>query len=169
VKSRSTVSNLVQFTNGVIGKIEGGWQVDSVYTDVSKSFDRVFHGLLQFNLSILFGGLLLCWMGSYRTQRVKLKNYLSESIQCHFGIPQGNHLGPIFFILDINGASDLFENVSVLGYADNLKLFMTINASGTASCSRASFERSNKFDRNARKCKLIFFLRNMRPIQFVYI
>jgi hypothetical protein len=41
--------------------------------------------------------------------------YLSESIQCHSGVPQGNHLGPIFFILDINGALDIFENVSVLG------------------------------------------------------
>jgi hypothetical protein len=74
VKGRSTVSNLVQFTNSVIGEIEDGWQVDGVYTDFSKAFDRLLHGLLKFNLSILFGGLLLCWMGSYligRTQRVK--------------------------------------------------------------------------------------------------
>jgi hypothetical protein len=49
---RSTVSNLVQFTNGVIGGIEDGWQVDDVYTDFSKAFDRVLHGLLKFNLSI---------------------------------------------------------------------------------------------------------------------
>jgi hypothetical protein len=42
--------------------------------------------------------------------------------------------GSIFFILDINAALDIFENVSVLGYADDLKLFMTISASGIASC-----------------------------------
>jgi hypothetical protein len=74
VKGRSTVSNLVQFTNGVIGEIGDEWQVDGVYTDFSKAFDRVLHGLLKFNLSILFGGSLLCWMGSNligRTQRVK--------------------------------------------------------------------------------------------------
>jgi hypothetical protein len=65
----------------------------------------VLHGLLKFNLSVLFGGSLLCLMGSYmtyRTQRVKLEDYLSESIQCHSGVPQESHLGPIFFILDIN-------------------------------------------------------------------
>jgi hypothetical protein len=39
VKGRSTVSNLVQFTNGIIGEIEDGWQVDGVYTDFSKAFD----------------------------------------------------------------------------------------------------------------------------------
>jgi hypothetical protein len=79
-----------------------------VYTDFSKAFEKVLHGLLKFNLSILFGGSLLCSMGSYltvRTQRVKLEEYLSESIQCHSGgVPQGSHLGAIFFILDINGA-----------------------------------------------------------------
>jgi hypothetical protein len=64
-------------------------------------------------------------MGSYLTGRtllVKLEDYLSESIQFHAEVLQGNHLGPIFFILDINGALDIFENVSVLGYADDLKL-----------------------------------------------
>jgi hypothetical protein len=54
VKGRSTVSNLVQYTNGVIGEIEDGWQVDGVYTD------KVLHGLLKFHFSILFCGLLLC-------------------------------------------------------------------------------------------------------------
>jgi hypothetical protein len=99
-----------------------------VYTDFSKDFDKVLHSLLKFNLSILFGGSLLCWMGSYltgRTQRVKLEDYWSDSIQCLSGVPQASDLGPIFFILDINGALDIFKNVSVLGYANDLKLFMT--------------------------------------------
>jgi hypothetical protein len=103
-------------------------------TDFSKVFDRVLHGLMKFNLSILFGEALLCWMWSYltgRTQRVKLEDYFSESIQCHSEVPQGSQFGPIFFILYINGALDLFENVSVLmGYADELKLFMTIKCIG---------------------------------------
>jgi hypothetical protein len=84
------------------------------------------HTLLKFNFSILFGGSLLCWMGSYltrRTQLVELEDYLSESIQYHSGVPQGIHLGTILFI---NGALDLFENMSVLRYADDLKNFMTI-------------------------------------------
>jgi hypothetical protein len=67
LSGRSTVSNLVQFTNGVIGEIEDGLQVDGVYTDFSKDFDRVLHGLLKFNFSILFDRSLLCWMGSHLT------------------------------------------------------------------------------------------------------
>jgi hypothetical protein len=130
--------------DGVIGEIKDGWQVDCVCTDFSKAFDRVLHGLLKFSLSILFGGSLLCWMGSYltgRTQRVRLKDYLSESIQCHSGVLQGSHLGPIFFILDINGAFDLFENVSLLGYADDLKLFMTIKCIGDCQLFERGLDR----------------------------
>jgi hypothetical protein len=63
VKGRSTVSNLVQLTNGVIGEIEDGWQVDDVYTDFLKAFNRALHGLFKINLSILFAGSLLCWDG----------------------------------------------------------------------------------------------------------
>jgi hypothetical protein len=148
-----------------------------VYTDFSKAFDRVLHGLLKSNLLILFGGSLLCWMGSYltgRTQLVKLEDYWSESIQCHSGISRGSHLGPIFFILDINAAFDIFENVSVLGYADDLKLFMTIKCVGDCQLFQRDLDRlgewcrSKKFDLNAGKCKSIFLRRNMRLIEFVY-
>jgi hypothetical protein len=41
----STVTNLVEFSNFV-----NGHQVDEVYTDFSKAFDQVNHGLLSFNL-----------------------------------------------------------------------------------------------------------------------
>jgi hypothetical protein len=147
-----------------------------VYTEFSMAFDRVFHGLLKFNLSILFAGSLLCWMESYltgRTQRVKLEDYFSESIQNHSGVPQGSHLGPIFFILNINGALEIFENVSVLGYTDDLKLFMTIKYIGDCQVFKKDLDRldewcpSNKFYLNAGKCKSISFRSNMRPIEFV--
>jgi hypothetical protein len=75
VKGLSIVSHLVQFTNGVIGKIKAGWQVDGVYTEFSKAFDRVLHGLLKFNLSILCGSSLLCWMRSYLTGQADMSNW----------------------------------------------------------------------------------------------
>jgi hypothetical protein len=97
VKGRSTVTNLMQFSNVVIGEMKEGRQVNAVNTDFSKAFDRVNHGLLLSNLSVKFRGSLLCWMGSYltyRTQQVKLDDFLSETIHCHSGVPQGSHLGP---------------------------------------------------------------------------
>jgi hypothetical protein len=40
-------------------------------------------------------------MGSYltgRTQRVRVGDYLSKTIYCNSGVPQGSHLGPLFFL-----------------------------------------------------------------------
>jgi hypothetical protein len=70
---------------------------------------------------------MIFWMSSYvtgRTLRVRAGDYLSETIYCHSGVPQGSHLGPLFYIADINDVLDIFENVRVLAYADDLKLYM---------------------------------------------
>jgi hypothetical protein len=70
-------------------------------------------------------------MGSYltgRTQRVLVGDYLSETIYCHSGVPQVSHLGPLFFIADINETLDIFDNVRVPAYADDLKLYMRVSS-----------------------------------------
>jgi hypothetical protein len=72
------------------------------------------------------------------------------------------------------GALDLFENESVLGYADDLKLFMKLKCIGDCQLFQRDLDRlgewcrSNKFGLNADKCKSISFRRDMRPIEFVY-
>jgi hypothetical protein len=63
-----------------------------------------------------------------RTQCVWVGDFFSETIYCHSGVPQGSHLGPLFFIADINDVLGIFENVRVLAYADDLKLFMRVNS-----------------------------------------
>jgi hypothetical protein len=70
-------------------------------------------------------------MGSYltgRAQRVRVGvgDYLSEMIYCHSGVPQRSHLGPLT-LADINDVLDIFENVRVFAYADDLKLYMRIS------------------------------------------
>jgi Reverse transcriptase (RNA-dependent DNA polymerase) len=177
VSGRSTVTSLVQFSNYVINEMEDGLQVDSVYTDFSKAFDRVNHGLLLVNLKKKFRPPMLCWMSSYlfgRTQCVKLDDYLSGTIYCHSGVPQGSHLGPLFFILDINDVLEIFEHVNVLAYADDLKLFMTVKC--IEDCERFQHDLDllhswclvNKFDLNADKCKSVSFGRGSKPVVFQY-
>jgi hypothetical protein len=60
-----------------------------------------------------------------RVQRAKLDDFLSETVYCHSGVRQASHLGPLFFI---DKVLRIFEHISALGYADDLKLFMTINS-----------------------------------------
>jgi Reverse transcriptase (RNA-dependent DNA polymerase) len=179
VKGRSAVTNLTQFSNFVINELEDGRQVVGVYTDFSKAFDRVNHGLLKINLSRKFRPPALCWMSSYatgRTQRVKLKDYLSDEIHCHSGVPQGSHLGPLFFIIDINDVFQIFNDsrVQAFGYADDLKIFMTIKSLNDCLILQRNLDNLmnwcvvNKFDLNASKCKTITFGRGANTIDFQY-
>jgi hypothetical protein len=46
MKNRSTITNLVEYASFVLNSIEDGNQVDFIYTDFSKAFDRVRHQLL---------------------------------------------------------------------------------------------------------------------------
>jgi hypothetical protein len=52
-------------------------------------------------------------------------------------MPQGNHFGPLFFIADINDVLDIFENVRVLAYADDLKLYIRVSVSTDDCCVSA--------------------------------
>jgi hypothetical protein len=98
MKGRSTVTNLVEFSNFVIDKIENGHQVD---TDFSKAFDQTNQGLLCFDLMRIFSGMMLAWFWFYltgRTQRVRLDDFLSDVNYCHPGVPQGT-LGLCFSLI----------------------------------------------------------------------
>jgi hypothetical protein len=52
---------------------------------------------------------------------------------------------PIFFILYINGVLYLFENFSVLGYADDLKLFITIKCIGDCQLFQKDLDRLSEW------------------------
>jgi hypothetical protein len=125
------VDVLVEFSNFALSETEDGLLVDWVYTDFAKAFERVNHVLLLGTLTRKFRRAMTFWMGAYltgRTQCVRVGDYLSETIYCHSGVPQGSHLGPEFFIANINDVLDIFENVRVLAYANDLKLYMRVSS-----------------------------------------
>lgn len=76
LKGKSTATNLVSFTDYVISSIQQGHQVDCIYTDFSKCFDRINHDLLIAKLrAIGVGGSLLQWFSNFhrnRKQKVKI-------------------------------------------------------------------------------------------------
>lgn len=130
VGGRSTLSNLALFKTTVADVIDRGSQLDVIYTDFSKAFDRVDHRVILHKLKF-FGidGALLSWVGSYlsnRDQYVQIENCKSESIITPSGVPQGSHLGPLLFIVFINDLPSNVEMSSILMYADDAKIFKEI-------------------------------------------
>jgi hypothetical protein len=74
----------------VLNSIEKGWQVDSVYTDFSKAFDRLRHQLLLEEMSVGIEPAPCLWLRSYLTgsiQRIKIGGSVFKDIKVtHRGV-----------------------------------------------------------------------------------
>ena len=94
------------------------------YVDFSKAFDSIHHSLLVSKLEKLgLDGMLLKWIASYlqnRKQSVLLNSVKTESKEVLFGVPQGSILGPLLFILYVNGVTSTTKNTDMLLYADDI-------------------------------------------------
>lgn len=143
--------------------------MDAVYTDFAKAFDKVDHCILINKLRAAgIGGPLLKWIASYlsnRTQLVKIINGASFTFKQTSGVPQGSHLGPLFFILFINDLIPLIKHSECLLYADDAKIFKAINCQNDVAELQEDLDSiflwsvRNKLPLNLDKCKVIHFSR----------
>ena len=129
-KKKSTSTNLVQFWEKVTDISDSQCDVSIIYTDFMKAFDSVPHDLLLLKLE-QYGitGRNLDWFRSYlneRTQKVIVKDQLSEAINVESGIPQGGVLSGTLFALYINDVVTCFKKCEVSLYADDAKIFYAI-------------------------------------------
>lgn len=178
VSGKSAESNLVEFLDGVLSGMEDGYQVDAIYTDYSKAFDKVSHSLLLGKLaSAGIQGDLLRWVASYlrdRCQAVAIKGFCSSFIPITSGVPQGSHLGPLFFNIFINDIASRFHSSSCLLYADDNKIFKVIKC--VEDCRELQEDLSrlyqycqiNCLHLNIKKCNVITFSRKRHVIRFSY-
>jgi hypothetical protein len=168
IKNKSTITNLTCYSNILRQSIvvKNG-QVDSIYTDFKKAFDRVDHSLLIFKLEKMgIRGNILKWIESYLTNRkqiVRFQNEFSIPINVTSGVPQGSHIGPVLFNLFINDLSNLFNDCNFLFYADDLKLYKNIKSHNDRDVLQANLNvlndwcSNNGMELNIKKCNVITF------------
>lgn len=176
---RSVNTNLLSLVDYISKSLDRGFQVDVLYFDFCKAFDKVDNDILLQKLRCIgFTPNLLAFFADYlrdRQQFVKYGIYVSEPYFTPSGVSQGSVLGPLLFLVMIN---DLVRNVKFakcLLYADDLKLALEIKSQ--TGCydlqndidSIYQWSKQNKMFFNPKKCYVMTFDRKKRPIQFPYV
>ena len=90
-KGRSCLSQLLQHRSEILEGLADGAQVDVIYLDYAKAFDKVDHGILQHKIKAIgIGGKVGLWLYNFltnRTQQVTVDGALSEASPVKSGVP----------------------------------------------------------------------------------
>lgn len=94
----STVTQLEDTVHDLALTIDKRGQVDIVFLDLSKAFDRVSHPKLVHKLQGILGhGMLTEWIKNYLSGRKQFVHFEGQSSHCVYvssGVPQGTVFGP---------------------------------------------------------------------------
>ena len=132
----SCINQLLSITYEIFTSLDNGLEVRSVFLDISKAFDKVWHEWLIFKLKQngIFGELLhiLSEFLSNRKQRVVLNSQNSSLTNAHGGVPRGSIPGPLLFLIYINDLSDNLTSNAKL-FADDTSLFSVVHDVNTSA------------------------------------
>ena len=134
----SCINQLISTTHNIYCAFDANLslEVQGVFLDLSKTFDKVWHeGLLYKLKNNEINGNALQLIKSFlrnRCQRVVLNGQSSSWLSIRAGVPQGSVLVPLFFLIYIN---DLPEglNSEVKLFADDTSLFSIVNCVNTSA------------------------------------
>ena len=124
-KGRSCLTQLLAHHNNIIHLLEMGYNVDVVYLDFAKAFDKVDHNILLHKLkSHGINGKTLRWIQAFlekRTQKVVVNGKLSSPHQVISGVPQGSVLGPLLFLILIGDIDENTMHSLISSFADDTR------------------------------------------------
>ncbi len=127
---RSTVTQLLVCMHDWVEAIDKNKVIDIIYIDIAKAFDSVSHRkLLLVMESMSFHPQIVNWVKDYlseRCQYVEIEGEASQVNSITSGVPQGSLIGPVLFLIYINSLVDCVHNAKLLLYADDAKLYFSV-------------------------------------------
>jgi hypothetical protein len=126
----STITQFTEIYDQFCRAVNAGKEIRVVFLDISKAFDRVWHGGLLYKLKACgIGGKLLEWLKDYlteRQQRVIINGEFSDWGNIEAGVPQGSVLGPLLFLIFINDITHAIRHCKIRLFADDTCLYIEV-------------------------------------------
>ena len=164
-KRKLTTSQLLVYLGTIYSNKTADTNVEAVYFDFAKAFDKIDHSILINKLKhIGGGGKMLSIIEDYlsnRKQYVEINGTASDLLLVLSGMPQGSLMGPLLFLLYIY---DMPQNLNcaLFSFADDSKL-LSIHKLYEASSLQENLEiihqwcSKHKMQFNVSKCAHMCF------------
>ncbi len=146
----------------------------SVFMDVEKAFDKVWHhGLIQIlhskNIPIQYIKFIHSFLHNRYTY-FKINDLQSPLIKINSGVPQGSALSPILFLLYVSNIPKPDKTIFTSQFADDIKTFSTANQIQILQKKLqksmdhiAAFCGKSRITLNEKKTKELFFTGRVHP------
>ena len=139
---------LLEVYHNILKSVASGKEVDIIYLDLSKAFDKVSHNLLLLKLNNYgISGSLLSW---FRNSQIDIKEwFLMVFIQNGFLSHQVFPKARLLFLVYVNDVPNYirFQSTIVL-FADDTKLYKSIDFPGAKNDLQADLNSLHKWSLN---------------------
>ena len=172
MKSKSCLTNLLEYLEILTKLVDEGHSVDVIYLDFAKAFDKVPHWrLVQKMKAHGIVGKVVEWVEAWltgRKQRVVLNGKMSDWAPVESGVPQGSCLGPTCFVIFINDIDNAINIVTsfISKFADDTKVGRVVKDEKDREELQKDLDNLMEWSVewqmlfNASKCKVVHFGRN---------
>ena len=127
----SLVTAIIDYFNTIVESLLANQNVDVIYLDFAKAFDRVDHGILLGKMrKIGVSGRLYSWIESFlcnRKQIVVVNGVPSVPVTVRSGVPQGTVLRPLLFLIMINDINTGLT-CQIFSFADDTRLLKNVTS-----------------------------------------
>ena len=164
MRGRSCLTNLLTYMEGVTRILDKGKNIDIIYLDFAKAFDKVpHHRLIGKVASMGVEGRVKGWIQQWlegRKQRVVINGRYSDWTDVSSGVPQGSVLGPTLLLIFINDLEDGVQS-TVLKFADDTKLYTEVTKEEGGEQLQEDLDKCTEWAKqwmmefNVAKCKVL--------------
>ena len=172
-----TENAAIEMTTCIMRAIDQGKIVSAIFMDLKKAFDVVDHPTLltvleQYGIRGKASELVSSYLEN-RTQIVKVDNKYSKPSAINSGVVQGSCLGPLLFLIFINGIGKVKTHGKLFLFADDAALIsIHENAEEIQSTLKLdmkpiiNFFDNRKMILNGKKTKFMILTSSYKNIQF---